>query len=233
MHPPFSFPSCGKENGPCTVQKKRPFRRAPVQWPSARNGGRRIGACADFASPSGTLFSSTRSILPSRGGWCGGRRGGRRIASAPIFAGAGAAGGCGHPPESTSPHARPGQRVAKRNARKGERVKCVLAPRPKTHRAAGTDCQICTAPRRARRPSIANTQALSHADSRTATLHGCAKLRPKAFFSFGPCTARFLFGKTEKKMGGVHCLAIIMADSHHPNGWFFVLDSDSSIKKDK
>ena len=29
-----------------------------------------------------------------------------------------------------------------------------------------------------------------------------AKLRPKAFFSFGPCTARFLFGKTEKKMGG-------------------------------
>ena len=147
--------------------------------------------------------------------------------------GAGAAGGCGHPPESTSPHARPGQRVAKRNARKGERVKCVLAPRPKTHRAAGTDCQICTAPRRARRPSIANTQALSHADSRTATLHGCAKLRPKAFFSFGPCTAHFLFGKTEKKMGGVHCLAIIMADSHHPNGWFFVLDSDSSIKKDK
>ena len=25
MHPPFSFPSCGKENGPCTVQKKRPL----------------------------------------------------------------------------------------------------------------------------------------------------------------------------------------------------------------
>ena len=54
-------------------------------------GSRRIGACADFASPSGTLFSSTRSILPSRGGWCGGRRGGRRIASAPIFAAAGLA----------------------------------------------------------------------------------------------------------------------------------------------
>ena len=31
MHPPFSFPSCGKENGPCTVQKKRPLGRAPVQ----------------------------------------------------------------------------------------------------------------------------------------------------------------------------------------------------------
>ena len=31
MHPPFSFPSCGKENGPCTVQKKRPLRRAPAR----------------------------------------------------------------------------------------------------------------------------------------------------------------------------------------------------------
>ena len=26
--------------------------------------------------------------------------------------------------------------------------------------------------------------------------------RVQAAFSFGPCTARFLFGKTEKKMGG-------------------------------
>ena len=58
MHPPFSFPTCGKENGPCTVQKKRPLGRAPVQWPSARNGGRRIGACSDLDWPSGTLCSS-------------------------------------------------------------------------------------------------------------------------------------------------------------------------------
>ena len=41
-----------------------------------------------------------------------------------------------------------------------------------------------------------------YADPRTATLHVCAKLRPKAVFSFGPCTARFLFHKMEKKMGG-------------------------------
>ena len=80
MHPPFSFPSCGKENGPypqgvCrirkrqsrqrlrnrTVQKKRPLGRAPVQWPSAltgrADGSRRIGASADFGPPSGTLYS--------------------------------------------------------------------------------------------------------------------------------------------------------------------------------
>ena len=40
-------------------------------------GGRRIGACSDLGWPSGTLCSSARSMLPSRGGWCGGRRGAR------------------------------------------------------------------------------------------------------------------------------------------------------------
>ena len=30
----------------------------------------------------------------------------------------------------------------------------------------------------------------------------CVHVRRLAFFSFGPSTARFLFGKTEKKMGG-------------------------------
>ena len=36
--PHFLFGLGRKENGPCTVQKKRPLRRAPVQWPSARRG---------------------------------------------------------------------------------------------------------------------------------------------------------------------------------------------------
>ena len=78
MHPPFSFRSCPKRkravHGP---KEKGAFCRAPVQLPSARDGGRRIGASADLAWPSGTLQSSARSILPSRGGWCGGRRGAR------------------------------------------------------------------------------------------------------------------------------------------------------------
>ena len=43
------------------------------------HGGRRIGACSDFAWPSGTLGSSASLQLPSRGGWCRPRRGGRRI----------------------------------------------------------------------------------------------------------------------------------------------------------
>ncbi len=41
------------------------------------DGGRRVGASADFGLPSGTLSSSAGSMLPSRGGWCGGQRGAR------------------------------------------------------------------------------------------------------------------------------------------------------------
>ena len=43
MHPPFSFRSCRKENGPCTVQKKRTLRRVGLRKrrpPAA--GGRRL-----------------------------------------------------------------------------------------------------------------------------------------------------------------------------------------------
>ena len=78
MHPPFSFPSCGKENGPCTVQKKRPLLVATLHVRAKLlYGGRRIGACSDFAWPSGTLGSSASLQLPSRGGWCRPRRGAR------------------------------------------------------------------------------------------------------------------------------------------------------------
>ena len=49
-----------KENGPRPVEEKKALRRASVQWPSARDGGRRIGASVDFALPSGTLQSSAK-----------------------------------------------------------------------------------------------------------------------------------------------------------------------------
>ena len=76
MHPPFSFPSCGKENGPCTVQKKRPLLVATLHIRAKLlYGSRRIGASTDLALPSGTLGPSARSVLPSRGGWCPDRRG--------------------------------------------------------------------------------------------------------------------------------------------------------------
>ena len=53
---PFSLAQ--KENAPRPVEEKKALVRAPEQWLSARDGGRRIGACSDFAWPSGTLFSS-------------------------------------------------------------------------------------------------------------------------------------------------------------------------------
>ena len=48
-----------------------------------------------------------------------------------------------------------------------------------------------------------------YADPRCAR-RATAPERVQAAFSFGPCTARFLFGKTEKKMGG--------ALPSHPHG---------------
>ena len=86
MHPPFSFPSCGKENGPCTVQKKRPLLVATLHIRAKLlYGGRRIGACSDLALPSGTLYSSARTMLPSRGGWCGGHRAARTYLTCSSF----------------------------------------------------------------------------------------------------------------------------------------------------
>ena len=68
-------------------------------------------------------------------------------------------------------------------------------------RAAGIRCQVFAAPRRARRGAIANPQALSHADPRTATLHECAKLRPKRFFSLDRARPVSLLARPKEKWG--------------------------------
>ena len=52
------FRSCPKRKRAVHGPKEKGAKRAPVQWPSARDGGRRIGACADLAWPSGTLDPS-------------------------------------------------------------------------------------------------------------------------------------------------------------------------------
>ena len=63
MHPPFSFRSCPKRKRAVHGPKEKGAWRAPVQWPSARDGGRRISACSDFAWPSGTLGSSAIFVV--------------------------------------------------------------------------------------------------------------------------------------------------------------------------
>ena len=71
--PHFLFRLAEKKTG--RARSKR-LGRAPVQWPSARNGGRRIGACSDLDWPSGTLCSSAIPVAavpwrmaPTSSGW--------------------------------------------------------------------------------------------------------------------------------------------------------------------
>ena len=158
VRPPFSFWPCPKRE--CAApggREKGAWARSDAVALRAY-GGRRIGACFDFALPSGTLGSSAIAVtaVPWRmvrraSGWSSyclcvyfrcrwpvvdGSRG-----SGPMWASA---------PTGTrkafclvwyKPLQLPGQRVAKRNARKKELVKCVLAAR------------CCRHPRRGNLPS--------------------------------------------------------------------------------
>ena len=191
MHPPFSFPSCGKENGPCTVQKKRPLLVATLHIRAKLlYGGRRIGACSDLALPSGTLGPSARSILPSRGGWCGGHRGARTHLTSSSFR---------------------AFRFATRCP--GGRRSCCVGSYCNSHQqpASGSEKRIWMYPRLPRAGGFPQGPGDSVPDRRKGQptfprrrQEGCACAdRPaEAFFLFGPCTARFSFGKTKREMGG-------------------------------
>ena len=72
--PPIFFSVLAeKKTGRARSKRKGRFGALRCSGPP-RDGGRRIGASVDLGWPSGTLGSSARSILPSRGGWCPGRR---------------------------------------------------------------------------------------------------------------------------------------------------------------
>ena len=115
------FRSCPKRKRAVHGPKEKGAKRAPVQWPFARDGGRRIGASADLAWSSGTLESSARSMLPSRAGWCPGRRGARTHLTSFSFRAfrfatrcpGGRRGRCPHRPPLQKPHQPPGQRQRK------------------------------------------------------------------------------------------------------------------------
>jgi hypothetical protein len=133
MHPPFSFPSCGKENGPCTVQKKRPLRRAP-----ARSRLRATGVGGSVQAPILACLRARFSLLQVCN--C------RPVADGAEIVGVVIALRCfsfrcrwldGSWCKLPRP---PGQRVAKRNARKENLVKCVLAPRFLSEPRRGSQC---------------------------------------------------------------------------------------------
>ena len=74
---PHSLFGCAKKRTR-RARCKRKRRRARSGAVALRAyGGRRTSACSDFSWHSGTLGPSVRSILPSRGGWCGSCRGAR------------------------------------------------------------------------------------------------------------------------------------------------------------
>ena len=69
MHPPFSFRPCRKENGPCTVQKKRTLRRVGLRQrrPPAAGGGRLALPCRSQGrkrAALGEIFGPGRSGIP-------------------------------------------------------------------------------------------------------------------------------------------------------------------------
>ena len=137
MRPPFSFRSCRKENGPCTVQKKRTLLAAAPAPSCLRRctGVFRDGAGKTSRPPAGSrraAWSSSASLAP-RVWLLGGKlRGGRSHCLCVSF-----------PLPLALVRGEPGrrschlrgtrQRVAKRNARKEKLVKCVLAPRRGRH----------------------------------------------------------------------------------------------------
>ena len=78
----------------------------------------------------------------------------------------------------------------------GQIPPCTLTQGAPAPRESAT--QIFASLRRARRPSAENTQAPSHADPRTATLHARAKLRPKRLFLLHRARRVLFWGKTER-----------------------------------
>ena len=126
--------------------------------------------------------------LPSRGGWRRPRRGGCRMElllfSLPL----------------TLPR-RIRQRVAQRNARKENLVKCVLAPRPKTHPRRGNPrSSLYRTPPRPLASPRKHAGTISRRPPYSNFARTC-KVATKSVFSLTPGAARSLFGADKKRMG--------------------------------
>ena len=193
--------------------------------------GRRIGACSDLALSSGTLFSSARSILPSRGGGYGGQRGARTHLTSFSFT----VSRCGAPSISVTsvPLVPPSARSASLRASwavvgADALIGPLRRPSSTTGQRQRKEAQDVSLTSPGQKSSQGQRVSVSDCRKGQPTFprrrqEGCASAdRPaEAFFLFGPCncaavggfaaygcgiplagTARFSFGKTKREMGG-------------------------------
>ncbi len=202
MHPPFLFCLAKRETGRARSKEKSAW-RAPVQRPSARRGSadrckRRFGLAfghaiifrdfcncrpvADGVDLVGVVIAL--SCFSFRCRW-------------PVVDEGFSNGLLLH--RLLRP---PGQRVAKRNARKEEQFKCVLAPRFKTHPRRGNPPSSLY--RTPPRPSGSHRRPAGTISRRPPyrNFARTCKVAAKAPFSLTPGAARSLFGQDQKENGG-------------------------------
>ena len=201
MRPPFSFWSGQKrERAAPGVREKGALAATLHMRAKLLYGGRRIGASADLGLPPDTLGPSARSILLSRGGWCGGHRGARTHLTSSSFR---------------------AFRFATRCPVLAEAVALALAAAFINHRPAaakiGAGC-IPVLPRAGGFPKGRTFPSLTSTRERQPSPAGGRRSAPaqtdppKRFFSLDRARPVSLLARPKEKWG-VHCPAINIADS--------------------
>ena len=188
MHPPFSFRLRRKENGPCTVQKKRRF-WGPTLPPCGKVGQRGSSESVppkfDNLLPSALDRVLGRSAFPHLAAWVH-RRGGQRKAF----------------PISPAAAARALQGSGSGKRRRNHAV--LDRPRNSNSRGSRLTTSARPFPRPTLRPAGFYPRSLVKSASPSLTLHGSSL--DKSVFSLTPCTARSLFAAAKREWG-VHSRA--------------------------
>ena len=196
MHPPFLFCRAKRETGRAR-SKEKSVGALRCSGPP-RDGGRRIGASADLARPSGTLYSS--AISPTAVPWRIVRRssGWSSHGAASLFAAA----SCPARELPIKASAPTTARAARSEAERAERGAGQMRPcTPLTSASTPRESAFKPVPH----PAAPVGQSRKHAGTisrqpRTATFNARAELRQSVLF-FWTVHGPFLSGKTEKKMG--------------------------------
>ena len=216
MHPPFSFPSCGKENGPCTVQKKRPLGALRCSGPPRATGVGVSVPAPIWAGLRARLGLLRFLQLPSRGGWRSGHRGARTHLISSSFRAfrfatrcpGGRRGCCVGP--CCSFHQQPASGSEKRS-------KSMRRP-PRRSQQYWHGTAVPTSQKAIACPKASPNRRLHrYVDPRArgGPLHRSAPKRP---FLLDRARPVFFSAKTEKKMGGASPLDKPPCGSRYPRG---------------